>query len=76
MEDVLDPGAKGLRETADSQDFVQGGPGNRVEGLPEVELEDHGWSFARVARADEVGRVDIVFGNIPAGDEPCLVAMN
>ena len=76
MEDILNPITKSLGETTNSQYFVQGGPGNRIEGLPEVKLEDHGWSFARVASADEVCCKDVVFGNIPAGDEPCLITMN
>lgn len=76
VKNVLHPGTKGLREATNGQDPVKGGPSHGVESFSEVELKNHGWSFARVARANEVGCKNVVLADIPAGDEPSLIAMD
>ena len=72
----MDPVTEGLRETTNGQYPVQGRPSHRVEGFAEVELKNHGWSFTSVARANEVGCIHVVLGDIPVRDEPSLVTMN
>ena len=76
MEKVLNPFMESLREASDRHYFVQGIPSNRVKGFSEVRLEDHGWSFLGVTRADKICCKDVVFSNIPTRDESSLVTMD
>ena len=64
-----------MGEATDIQDFVEGVPGNQVEGFPKVEFEDHGGAFARVARAHKICCKDIVFDNVPPRNESSLITM-
>ena len=58
------------------QDHVKGAPIDRVEGLPEVELQhDHGGA-PDVAALDEVGRIEKVVGDVPSSDETSLLKGN
>ena len=65
-----------MREATGLQDIKEGGPTDGVEGLAEVQFEDHSRSFTSVAGTEEVSRVDEVFGNASTRDEPGLVPVN
>jgi hypothetical protein len=58
------------------EDFLQGLPGDGVEGFSEVEFYNHGLGFSFVAAVKELGCVDKIFGYASARDEARLVCMD
>jgi hypothetical protein len=71
-----EPTAPTVIETSHPEDSQEAVPVDRVEGLPEIKLEDHRGSFLEVATADEVSGVDYVFRDSTTGKETSLVSIH
>jgi hypothetical protein len=72
-ENVIHPITPKNGEAAGEHDSSKTGPANRIEGLGEVQLENDTWSAVAVARLNELGGVDEIFRDVPAGEEASLV---
>jgi hypothetical protein len=70
------PLAPPIIKTSSFEDGNQTGPIDRVKCLPEIDLEDQGGGFARVAATKKVGCVHNVFRDAAAGEEASLVIVD